>query len=292
MAPVNQWLEAVSTLPALPHTAPRLIAALIEGEATPDELLPIVQHDEALVMTILRVANSASYGRSGRVFDLRDAIGRLGSKAMLRIALRQQVGSTMADGGSSYGLRRGSLWRGAIAGAIVADHLARATGFEEPDLAFLCALLRDIGKLVIDRNVTHDDLANIALAADGSEEPFVAIERRMFGADHAEVGARLAERWSLPERIVASIRYSHEPPAPDDERHDVLFDLVHGADVVCLWSGIATGHDGLQYALAPHVRDTVLGTRQRAEDAITTMLTRLSELESELDQHAPRGISA
>jgi HD-like signal output (HDOD) protein len=264
----------------------------MRGDPSIDDLLPIVKHDEAIVMCILRVANSASYGRSGRIFNLRDAIGRLGSRTMLRIALRQQVGSVLVDGGVSYGLRRGALWRGAIAGAIVADFLARAANFDDPDFAFLCALLRDIGKLVIDRNITHDDLASAALAADGVEEPFVAIERRLFGADHAEIGARLAENWSLPDRIVGAIRHSHEPPAPDDPRHDVVFDLVHAADIVCLWSGIATGHDGLQYALAPHVREAILDSRSRAEAAITTMLTRLTELEAELDQHAPRGRTA
>ena len=49
-----------------------------------------------------------------------------------------------ASAGAAYGLQRGALWRSAVGGAITAEALARRARFDSPDLAFLCALFRDI----------------------------------------------------------------------------------------------------------------------------------------------------
>jgi HD-like signal output (HDOD) protein len=41
--------------------------------------------------------------------------------------------------------------------------------------------------------------------------PVVVTERELFGFDHAEVGARLLTRWSLPPNIVAAVEHHHHP---------------------------------------------------------------------------------
>ena len=83
---------------------------------------------------------------------------------------------------------------------------------------------------------------------------------------------------ALEERIADAIRYHHEPPA-EDPGHDRLFDIVHAADIICLWAGLAIGSDGLQYKLAPHVRKDLGLDRKEAEAEITTTWGRLRELE-------------
>jgi HD-like signal output (HDOD) protein len=42
------------------------------------------------------------------------------------------------------------------------------------------------------------------------------------GIDHAEVGARLAERWNFPDILVASIRYHHTPLKASGQFRDVV----------------------------------------------------------------------
>ena len=68
-----------------------------------------------------------------------------------------------------------------------------------------------------------------------------------------------------------------------------MFDIVHAADVVCLWTGLATGHDGLQYPLAPHVREEILGCRANAEKYMATMWNRLTEIEADLADATAEG---
>jgi len=280
MANLNDIIEHLDQLPALPASASRLVGLLSSGCAEIGELERVIRVDEAISAAVLRCANSVRFGRPGRVFTLRESITRLGARALLRIALAQQFGSVLQSAGSAYGLHRGSLWRGAMAGALAAEEIARHHGVE-PDLAFLCGLLRDIGKLALDQIVDPRELERAADALP-EEASFLEAERILVGADHAKIGGAIARRWGLPERIARAIENHHEPAVIGSRDHDPLGDVVHAADVVCLWTGLATGADGLRYPIQEHVRATCLPGRREAESLIAKMWSRLNEIEAEL----------
>ncbi|MCH8344360.1 MAG: HDOD domain-containing protein [Planctomycetes bacterium] len=289
MAAVADILESVDRLPALPSTVIRLTAMLTDDQADLGEIEEVARHDEALSMAILRFANSALYGRAGREFNLRQSIVRLGGKMLLRIALEQQASKLFESAGEAYGLRRGALWRGSVGGAFAAEEMAKKHAFPDVDLCFLCGLLRDVGKLVMDAHYGADYLPMVSPhIAPGRTA--VEGERAAFGADHAQIGAELALRWRLPQRIADAIRYHHEPPAEEPD-HDLLFDIVHAGDIICLWAGLAIGHDGLQYKLAPHVRKGLGLGRREAELDITITWGRLRELEEMMDDSPTQGKS-
>ena len=140
---------------------------------------------------------------------------------------------------------------------------------------------RDVGKLALDVHFGADYEHQVAMHLEPSMT-YVEAERSAIGYDHAEIGAELALHWQLPPRIADAIRYHHQPPA-ETPQHDVLFDIVHAADILCLWTGLAVGHDGLQYRLAPHVRESLKLTRREAELDITVMWGRLCEIEQTLN---------
>lgn len=278
MAGVNDIIESIDGLPSFPAVAARLVAAAMDDTVDDAALEKLARTDEAISAALLRRANSARFGRPGRIFSLEESLRRLGRRAIVRLAVEQEAGTVLAGAGASYGLRRGDLWRGALAGGLAAESIAERhpeTGVA-PDLAFMAGLLRDIGKLAMD--AAGFDAADVPEGADC----FLDHERERLGADHAELGAALALRWGLPERLAEAIRHHHRPPGPDDERHDALFDVVHAGDVVVLWTGLATGDDGLRYPLAEHVAERYLPSRTEAEEDIATTWSRLAEIEAEL----------
>ena len=287
MVAVANILESIESLPALPVAVTRITAMLSSGQADLKEIEKIARHDEALSMAILRWANSARYGRPGRVFDLGESIVRLGGKTLLKIVLQQKVANLFKDAGSAYGLQRGALWRGAVGGAIAAEETARKHSFKDWELCFLCGLLRDVGKLAME-SFYGGEYTTLISAHLTPGRSFVECERAAFGTDHAHVGAELALRWRLPARIADAIRHHHEPPAEEPE-HDQLFDIVHAADMICLWAGLAIGVDGMQYKLAPHVRKGLNLDRKEAEMDIMITWGRLRELEGIMDDTSGEG---
>ena len=68
--------------------------------------------------------------------------------------------------------------------------------------------------------------------------------------------------------------------------HDLLFDLVHASDVLCLWAGLAVGHDGLQYKLAEHVRLGLDLSRPAVEQALMDTWATLRQTETLMSQPA------
>jgi putative nucleotidyltransferase with HDIG domain len=268
VATLTDAIAALERLPALPTTGTRLIAMLAGGGTDADlrEVERIVRSDEAVAASVLRLANSAACAAPGKVFGLPEAIRRLGARRLCRIALETQASSLLADAGRSYGLRRGSLSQSAMGGAFAADALARAHG-GDAELCFVAALLRDIGKLAIDVLAGPDALESVAALAD--TRPFLAYEREIFGADHAELGAMLATRWRLPDPIVAAIRHHHEP---SDAPLSHTTDIVHAADCVARWAGLGIGCDGLLYRFDPGVRSRLGTSREELESLVAGVL--------------------
>jgi HD-like signal output (HDOD) protein len=268
VASLNETIAALDRLPALPATSMRLISLLAGGGRDADfrEIESIISRDEAVAATVLRRANSAALGMRGRVAGLSDAIRRLGTRELCRIALETQTSGLLANAGRSYGLRRGALSQAALGGAVAADELALFHK-ENREIAFVAALLRDIGKLAIDAVAGPDALERIAAAAD--TRPFLAYEREAFGADHAELGALLCQRWSLPTEIVQAVRGHHEPPSNPAEP---LTDIVHAADCVARWAGLGLGCDGLMYPVDAGVRARLGVTRDDLEALVADVL--------------------
>lgn len=282
MAPLKDLLDRCPELPPAPSAALRVVSLIRSGNYAVSELEKIIRVDEALSFAVLKLGNSAAFGAPGRTFNLNQCIARLGAKKLSKLILEQSTRQFLGSAGSAYGLRREDLWRGAIGGAIAAELIAQRHGYEDPSLAYTCGLLRDIGKLVIE--VMYGDDVPRLLEQASHLECHLERERAVFGVDHADLGASLAEHWQLPAPIPEAIRYHHEPPTVDTPEHNDLFDIVHAADIIGLWAGLAIGVDGLEYRLAPHVKDRLHLSIREAETETAETWLRVNEIESMLEQ--------
>lgn len=276
MASMNDILS-MPRLPAMPATLARAIPILLDPASDWAALERVVRNDPALTAAILRLANSAIYGSPGKHFDLRPSMTRLGRDILRRFLLEQQVAGVVNGDNAAFGLQVGALWRSSLAGALAAEDLAKDNNFPEPALAFVAALLRDIGKLAL--NVRYADAYPSLIARHAKPGlSHAQAERAALGFDHAQLGAALARKWNLPERIAAAIEFHHEPPPPGTN-HDTLFDIVHAADTIARWAGLGIGNDGLEYRLSEHVRQGLALDRKTAELDIALLWTQLCEAE-------------
>lgn len=275
MAGMNEIVTVLDHLPPLPATAMRLIAMVDDPAATPDDLERIVRYDEALCSLILRLGNSAQMRRGKRTFDLCECIARLGRNHILRTALQQQVYGMFMNAGRSFQLNRGALWASAVGGALMAEELARRVHGVSSNEAFLGALLRDIGKIALDQHFGESYIQRLVDEAN-QHLTFSEIEQATFGFDHAQIGQALATRWKLPERLASVIGRHHQPPKPPDD--DSLHDVVHAADVICLWAGVGVGRDGLRHHLEEHVREKLDLRRTIIEPLMAMLWQQLNEL--------------
>jgi putative nucleotidyltransferase with HDIG domain len=85
--------------------------------------------------------------------------------------------------------------------------------------AFTAGMLHDVGKVFLATHVPSEFAASLERAS-ANHEPLIAVEKAMFGASHAELGAYLLGIWGLPQSIVDAVAAHHALDAPSEDLND------------------------------------------------------------------------
>lgn len=249
---IDALVSEVNQLPDL-MVSLRINRMLQNPDVSAQALSQIIMLDSSLTVRLLRLCNSPVYGFSRKIATVRDAVTILGFKTlrqMLFTVISQNVYSRSFDG---YALGKNELWENAFTCATYAQQLARKFRFSDPDIAFTASMLRDIGKLVMEKQLQgkQDELNHYLQMGQKS---FEEVEEAVVGVSHTTLGARLAEKWQLPDTLVAAIQYHHSPsrvPSDYDEDTKKLVSIIHLADIFTMMNGAGTGTDGMCYPLDP-----------------------------------------
>ena len=243
-ARIDEIIGKVDSLPRFPGAAHRLMQAIGDENSSIGEIVDIIRYDQSVTTELLKLCNSAAVGLPRKVTSIDEATRLLGTQKLLRLVLEAHARALLGRQQAGYGLPPGALWTHCVGVAVGADSLARLRELEHHAVAFTAGLLHDMGKIILNEYVA-DAYAEIAAAVARGGTTFVEAEQDVLGITHAEVGARVAERWELPAEIVRCIRYHHDPGALDAP--DPLVDTVHVADATCLLVGVGGGDDGQLY---------------------------------------------
>jgi HD-like signal output (HDOD) protein len=183
----------------------------IESEMAKDEpdfthLAKVISADVALSAALLRTANSPYFGLDKKVRSVPEALLLLG----LNLTIRTIAGISLQKVFErAPHLER--YWDESGTTARVSGWLAkrlRKSCWVRPEDAYTFGLFHDCGIPVI---MAPFPQYRSVLAKANAEKAgrFTDVENRMIGTNHAEMGAMLAESWSLPPEIIEAIRYHH-----------------------------------------------------------------------------------
>ena len=203
-------------LPSLPAVALELIDLAQQPDVEISRLADAVRSDPALSSKVLRTVNSSFYAQAETISTISRALVVLGLNAVRTLALGFTLVGNLrrAEDGSFDHVR---YWRRSLYTASAAQTLSEYVSLSRREETFLGGLFQDIGIIAMCQTLGKDYTALVQEAGD-DHGALCALEHEAFGFDHAEAGAALAERWSLPPMLVAPIRY-HE--APDGAAEDV-----------------------------------------------------------------------
>ena len=237
----------MSSFPSMPQAVIKLRKLLKEDDVPLNKIENILRQDPGLSANILRLANSAHFGLSFKVGSLKKAVMLLGLKRFEQMAFSAYMEKSMDKAIEGYGLSPGELWLHSILVATTAEAIAKYLKIPDPNEVFIPALLHDMGKLILGSFVKAD-LKNIqSLVAKG--ESWVSAENKIFGTEHAEIGALLLEKWSFPIEIVNSVRWHHDPEYLSSTHNrlqspNMQSDIVYLANLIFQSNGNNTSVDG------------------------------------------------
>jgi len=102
------------------------------------------------------------------------------------------------------------LWRHQITVGIVMDFIYDALSLKRNGLEYVAGMSHDIGKLILSDLFPYAYFTAINRSLQ-EEQPLVECERKMFGIDHAEIGADWLSGQGLPNALVEAVAL-HETP--------------------------------------------------------------------------------
>ena len=149
-------LQGIDDLEPLPITINTLVTKLADDHVSPRDITRIIEQDQAIAATLLRVSNSAAYRGRIHVERIGDAVTRLGIDQLLGIALGVHF-KKLSTPVLFYDLSEDDLWLHAAVSSLAAKEIIAAcpeAGI--PELATVAALTHDIGKLILVRYVDAD----------------------------------------------------------------------------------------------------------------------------------------
>ena len=242
---LQQRIAACTTLPSVPAVALEVVRLCQADEVELRSLVRTLEKDPAITAKILRAANSASIAARSPVTTLTRALTLLGTNSVLTLALSFSLVATRRRGRRG-GFDHDRYWRRALTAAAAARTLGEGQQLDGDEL-FLCALLQDLGMLVL-AEVMDDYGALVAASAD-DHAALANLERAALGASHDEVSAFLLSRWNLPGLALETSRASHHPPAgPSDPPQ--LAPAVGCVHVAGLMAEVLAGRDPTPAAAA------------------------------------------
>ena len=199
-------VRKIGTLPASSEVILELLRVIDADEISATALADIVSRDQAIVVRLLRIANSSFYGLPGQVESITDAIAILGWRQVRTLAAGVAIFRSFSDV-QTQGFDFNQFWRHSVAVAVGTRELALRMKLGEGG-AFVAGLIHDVGRIV----VAHAFPGHSGAVAHHQELhacPFTEAERAVLGIDHAHIGGALAERWHFPSIICNAIASHH-----------------------------------------------------------------------------------
>lgn len=237
-ASLDRFIDQVEHLPPAPRILPQLLTLLNQPDIDSTRVVNLLTYDPGLTANVLRLCNSALLGGSTPAEDLQEALTRLGFRQVFRLVAAVSGARALAPAQPGYGLAEGQLWHHAVMAAVAAQLIAQDRG-DDDTVAFTAALLHDLGKIVLSEFL-KDQHARMIEETRRNRRSMLETERHLLGFQHAEVGARLLERWKLPESLVVAVRCHHAPAEAGE--HMRLAATVYLGNLIAHCLGCTSGH--------------------------------------------------
>ncbi len=216
-------LRQLKDLPPMPQIVFKARNLLADPEAELRDLSSLLESDQAIATKVLKLANSAYYGLSGKVSSIRHASSLLGFKALGQLISMVGTSAVLGKTLLGYDLDSAGAWRHSLITASASRIIALRRNSQLENDAFSAGLIHDVGKLVLDRHVNKRK-ADFERLTEGGRNSMLAAEQNILGLDHAEIGYEVCQYWNIPETISKAIQFHHQPSkSEDDELAYIVF---------------------------------------------------------------------
>lgn len=216
------------------------MASLANEDVSVAELAEWIEKDAVMTGHVMRLVNSAAFGRRGTVSSVRHAIAILGLIKLRNTVLGISVCRMWTQLRTPKGWSTARFNHHAAATGIIADLIVQYTPVDYGEGAFVAGLLHDIGMLVIALSLSPQYLEIQEMMQAGNLSP-EECELAVLGLRHSDYSAATLEKWNLPIPIQTAVRFHHNPAdSPEDSSNGLtLSRVLNVSDMIVKKLGIS-----------------------------------------------------
>jgi len=198
--------ELVLSLPPFPRSVTDICQITENINASPRDLVAVVESDPVLTGRILKLVNSSFLGLQRPMENVKQALVFVGMNTTKHLALCVAALGALPRNDET-GLPFGMMRQQAVSAAAIARHLSQllGRGGRNSEAAFLSGLLHNLGQIALGLH-KPEVYAEVLRSASSSPEPLAELERETLGIDHHQVSSLIAHRWKIGEHICETVR--------------------------------------------------------------------------------------
>jgi len=278
----NRVMSIKDYLPVAPDALTEMIALLSEDEFDFKKCTRMIERDPALVVNILRVANSAFYGLITKVLTVGRAVTMLGRDEIVSLCIVWMASKVLKAPGSRTTIDLHRLWRHSLATGVFARILAGQLSFPGRTSFYLAGLMHDVGKIALGC-FFHTQYEKVLTLTSEHAMRLREAELQVIGESHDTVGTWLLDAWGLPEVYREVTRCHHSVLSARDEDRAIV-SVVSLADQMARLRGFGFGCEetvALEETEAFSVLSALVPRMAKADPA--GLITDLDEIARDID---------
>lgn len=195
----------LTSLPTVPVIISRLIKIMKKENASIDDLVDVIKHDQSITTKIVSIANSPFFGYPGRINSIEQAVLMLGFDLVKSISLSVSIFTIFPIPYVSLK----NMWSHAFKVASLSSLLYNKTTGKNSGVSFLCGLLHDIGRAIFLTLTPTNHSAILQELYKLKSYELLDAEKKLFQCTHNEAGKLFLEKLFFPEEIIIPIYYHH-----------------------------------------------------------------------------------
>ncbi|OOE88202.1 HDOD domain-containing protein [Salinivibrio sharmensis] len=236
----NSLVELIDRLPKIPKVVQELIELVNSHDAELNQIAEKIAYDQIISARVLRLSNSAYFGRVRSVGSVNEAVVRLGLGPVRTLVVSSALISAF-DVGEEVDID--GFWQHTFEVATLSKALATSLRMDGNE-AFTAGMLHNLGELLI-MTTAYDTLNRITLHMEAGK-PKQEAQQLVLGTNSAELGGELAQAWNFPESLCDAIRYQFSPV--HDEQFSPLAGMLRLANKIdAAWGELTTTDSKLDW---------------------------------------------
>ncbi len=221
---LNAIEKHIGQFPMLPGVIHQLLLLDPKSDTFFEAVFILARTDPPLACLILSQANSATSAPGHPIYDLREALTRIGSETVVKLVTEVSVGKVFMPSTEA----EKSLWAHSVR---VANEVERACQHEDskipPELGYICGLLHDLGRFVL-LQYSPQTINQAAAAGWEMLDDLPKAELHLIGTTHAQIGYIAAKKLNLPKIICSLIKHHHDASIAESSKAPERFKTLVG----------------------------------------------------------------